>query len=168
ASAGAAPGNDAIVGHEAAHAQFAADLVVEVAGLFEVVGAHRDVADHALPPSGFRRRSLAAGRPPAQADSRPCRRPDRWLLGRSSAGQAVQGSACATPFALLETGASPITSASARKVSFTPSPVAPDISSGVFLAARFNRSRCFFNSSGVTASILFSATISIFSASCSA
>src|SRR6185437_893935 len=30
AAAGTAPGNDAIVGHEAAHAQFAADLVVEV------------------------------------------------------------------------------------------------------------------------------------------
>jgi len=65
--------------------------------------------------------------------------------------------------ALTETGASPITSTSARNASFTPSPVAPDINSGVFFAARFSRSFCFFNSSGVTASILLSATISILS-----
>ena len=48
----------------------------------------------------------------------------------------------------------------------TPSPVTAEISSGVFFAARFSRSFCFFNSSGVTASILFSATISILSARC--
>ena len=50
---------------------------------------------------------------------------------------------------MLDTGASPITSTSARSASLTPSPVTPDISSGVFLAARFSRSFCFFNSSGV-------------------
>src|SRR5260370_9723391 len=77
----------------------------------------------------------------------------------------VQGSACAAPLAFPDTGASPITSASARSASFTPAPVAPAIRSGVFLAARFNRSFCFFSSSGFTASILLSATSSILSVS---
>src|SRR5713226_3968193 len=60
----------------------------------------------------------------------------------------AQGSASAAPLAFTDTGASPITATSARSASLTPSPVAPDISSGVFLAARFSRSFCFFNSSG--------------------
>ena len=62
--------------------------------------------------------------------------------------------------ALSDTGASPISATSARNASLTPSPVAPAISSGVFFAARFRRSFCCFNCSGVTASILLSATIS--------
>jgi hypothetical protein len=66
---------------------------------------------------------------------------------------------------LADTGASPITSTSARSASLTPSPVMPESSSGVFLAARFSRSFCFLSSSGSTASILFSATISILSVS---
>src|SRR5260221_10696524 len=78
----------------------------------------------------------------------------------------VQGSACAAPLAFPDTGASPITSASARSASFTPAPVTLEIKSGVFFAARLSRSLCFFNSSGVTASILFSATVSTLSARC--
>src|ERR1044072_4586790 len=68
--------------------------------------------------------------------------------------------------AFSETGASPITSTSALSASGTPSPVAADSNSGGCFSARFWRSRCFFNSSDVTASILFSATISILSARC--
>ena len=61
----------------------------------------------------------------------------------------VHGSASAALLALAETGASPITSTSARSASLTPSPVTPEINSGVFFAARFSRSFCFFSSSGV-------------------
>src|SRR5882724_4995437 len=78
----------------------------------------------------------------------------------------AHGSACAPPLALPDTGALPITSESRRSASLTPSPVAPEIRRGVLLAARFKRSLCVFSSPGVTASILFSATISIFSARC--
>ena len=66
---------------------------------------------------------------------------------------AVHGSISAALLALPVTGASPITSASARNASLTPVPVAPDSNSGVFFAARFSRSYCFFRSSGPTASI---------------
>src|SRR5882757_5692639 len=75
----------------------------------------------------------------------------------------VQGSAAAAPFAFADTGASPITSTSACSDSLTPWPVAPETRSGVFFAARLRRSFFFFRSSGVTASILLSATISILS-----
>src|SRR5262245_5126449 len=44
------PGDEAIVRHEAAHAEFAADLVVEFAGLLEVVRPDRDIADHKILP----------------------------------------------------------------------------------------------------------------------
>src|SRR5258707_11541618 len=80
----------------------------------------------------------------------------------------AQGSACAAPLAFADTGASPITATSARSASFTPAPVTPDINRGGFFAARFSRSFCAFNTSGVTASILLSATISILSARCPA
>src|SRR3954469_25270846 len=97
----------------------------------------------------------------------------RWLWVPAFAGttekvQTDQGSASAALFAFADTGLSPITSANARSASCTPSPVTAESSSGVFLAARFSRSFCFFNSSGSTASILFSATISILSVSCPA
>src|ERR1700682_2286929 len=83
-------------------------------------------------------------------------------LGADDASQpcdvdGAQGSACAAPLAFADTGASPITSTSARSASFTPAPVTPEIRSGVFLAARFSRSFCAFNISGATASILLSA-----------
>jgi hypothetical protein len=42
----------------------------------------------------------------------------------------AHGSACAAPFAFTDTGASPISSISARSASFTPAPETPDISSG--------------------------------------
>ena len=90
---------------------------------------------------------------------------ERLSLHQPCGGTGAHGSAW-PPLALSETGASPITSTSALSASGTPSPVAAESSSGVFFAARFSRSFCFFNSSGVTASILFSATISILSARC--
>jgi len=43
---------------------------------------------------------------------------------RCQAVVGVQGSACAAPLAFPDTGASPITSESARSASFTPEPVA--------------------------------------------
>src|SRR3981189_2807789 len=70
-------------------------------------------------------------------------REDRGLLRGPSLPRpsqpslAVRGSSCAAPLALTETGASPISSASARSASLTPVPTAPEINSGVFLAARF-------------------------------
>src|SRR6185312_6855652 len=48
--------------------------------------------------------------------------------------QPVHGSASAARLALVVTGFSPITSASARRASLTPAPVAPETSSGVFFA----------------------------------
>src|SRR6185437_11914010 len=92
--------------------------------------------------------------------------PDDVLRSRHQASSSlcVPDSVSAVPFALSLTGVSPITSTSARSASLTPWPVAPDNRSGVFLVARFSRSFCFFSSSGATASILFRATISIFSA----
>src|SRR6267154_932489 len=90
----------------------------------------------------------------------------RAALAQPCGVAGAHGSACAPPLAFSETGASPITSTSARSASGTPSPLTAEISNGVFFAARFSRSFCFFNSSGVTASLLFNATSSIFSARC--
>src|SRR5258706_14199605 len=152
AAARTAPGDEAVVCHEAAHAELAAKFVVEFSGLFQIVGTHRDVTDHDF----LLETSRGCGVLQANANdaSQPCGVND------------AQGSACAAPLAFADTGASPITATTARTASFTPAPVAPEIKSGVFFAARFSRSFCAFNTSGVTASILLSATISIFSVRC--
>src|SRR5579871_201931 len=53
-----APGNQAIVGHEAAHPELAADLVVEFAGLLQVLGADGHITDHRFSPSWVSARVL--------------------------------------------------------------------------------------------------------------
>src|ERR1700694_1435868 len=55
AAARTAPRDDAVVCHEPSHAQFAANLVVEVASLFQIIGPDGDVTDHDFPPSKFLR-----------------------------------------------------------------------------------------------------------------
>ena len=76
-------------------------------------------------------------------------RPAEGLSLHQPCGVAGAHGSAWPPLAFSETGASPITSTSALSASGTPSPVAAESSSGVFFAARFRRSRCFFNSSGV-------------------
>src|SRR5438477_4617594 len=46
ATAPSAPGDDAVVGHQASHAELAANFVVEFADLFRLIGANHDVSDH--------------------------------------------------------------------------------------------------------------------------
>src|SRR5258705_1867232 len=46
AAARTAPGDETIVRHEASHAQFAANLVIEFGSLLEIIGADGDVTDH--------------------------------------------------------------------------------------------------------------------------
>src|SRR5258705_6797959 len=68
AAARTPPGDETVVCHEASHTQFAANLVIKFAGLFEIIGADRDVTDHDLPPSEYSGTiSFAAGRLPVQA-----------------------------------------------------------------------------------------------------
>ena len=87
--------------------------------------------------------------------------------GGLDALDAEAQAAAGAPFAALDAAAQDqLLSLIESGTVATPWPVAAESSSGVFFAARFSRSFCFFNSYGVTASILFSATISILSAKC--
>src|SRR5947207_3384426 len=53
AAARTAPGDEAVVCHEPAHAQLAANLVIELTSLFQIIGADGDVTDHDFPPFEF-------------------------------------------------------------------------------------------------------------------